>query len=140
MKLDFRSSHVDPWSCTGLEFVYRLIVESLCILHLRLFSFNPGAGFDDLQIRIAHGKRNYVERVFVAELGGLFGGARSAEVLDRFVAKKGLAKTCTRRAVTERASNSGDAGYLDRTQAQGCEIHLVDVFSDPCTYLGEERA
>ena len=71
MKLDFCPSHVDAWSCTGLEFVGRLIVESLRILHLRLFGFNPRAGFDDLQISVAHGERNYVERVFIAELRGL---------------------------------------------------------------------
>src|ERR1700749_3581820 len=76
MKLNLCPSHVDAWSCTGVEFVCRLIVESLRILHLRLFGFNPGAGFDDLQISVAHGERNYVERVLVAELGGLFGGAR----------------------------------------------------------------
>src|ERR1700678_4302953 len=99
MKLDFCASHVDPWSCTGLELVCRLIVESLRILHLRLFGFNPGAGFDDLQISVAHGERDYVERVLVAELVGLLGGARSTEALDRFVAEQGLANTCTRRAV-----------------------------------------
>jgi hypothetical protein len=113
MKLDFRSGHVDPWSCTGMEFVYRLIVESLGILHLRLFGFNPGAGFDDLQISVAHGERSYVERVLVAELRGLFGGARSTEALDLFVAEQGLANTCTRRAVTEGANDRRDAGYLD---------------------------
>src|SRR6202161_282168 len=131
MKLDFRSSHVDPWSCTGMECVYRLIVESLGILHLRLFGFNPGAGFDDLQISVAHGERNYVERVFVAELGGLCRGAGSTEALDRFVAEQGLAETCTRRTVTERANNSRDAGDFDCAEAQGSEIHLVDVLINP---------
>src|SRR5580698_11476408 len=108
MKLDLCANHVDPRSCTSLELVCRLIVESLRILHLRLFGFNPGAGFDDLQISVAHGERNFVERVFVAELGGLLGGAGSTEARDRFVAERSLAKTCTRRTVTERANNSRD--------------------------------
>src|ERR1700677_3909658 len=74
MKLNFCPSYVDPWSRTSLEFVFRLIVEGLCILHLRLFSFDPGAGVDDSQISVAHSERDHVERVFVAELGGLLGG------------------------------------------------------------------
>src|ERR1700678_928211 len=140
MKLDFCPSHVDPWSCTGLELVCRLIVESLRILHLRLFGFNPRAGLDNLQISVAHGECNYVERVLVAELDGLLGGAGATEALDRFVTEQGLAETCTRRAVTERANNSGNAGDLDCAEAEGGEIHLVDVLIHPCTYLGKEVA
>src|SRR5580700_3871084 len=140
MKLDFCPSHIDPRSCTGLEFVFRLIVESLRILHLRLFGFNPGAGLDNLQISVTHGERNYVERVLVAELRGLLGGAGGTEALDRFVTEQGLAKTCTRRAVTEGANDRRDAGYLDCAEAQGCEIYLVDVLIHPCTYLGKEVA
>ena len=87
MKLDCCPCHIDPRTGTGLEFVHRLIVESLGILHLRLFGFNPGVGFDDFQISSAHGERDNIERVFVAELSSLFGGARSTESLNRFVAE-----------------------------------------------------
>src|SRR5580698_3473044 len=138
MKLDLCANHVDPRSCTSLELVCRLIVESLRILHLRLFGFNPGTGFDDLQVSVAHGEGDDVERVLVAELRGLLEGAGRAETLDRFVAEQGLADTCTRRAVTEGANDRRDAGYLDCTEAQGREIYLVNVLTHPCTYLGKQ--
>src|SRR5580700_3029757 len=140
MKLDCRPSHVDSWTGAGLEVVHRLIIESLRILDLRLLGFNPRMGFDNLQIGIAHGQRDYIERVFVAELGGLFGGAGGAEMLNRFVAEQGLAEACAHRTVAEWTNYRRDTGYLDGSETQSYEVHLINILVETCIRLREEIA
>src|SRR4029077_20710355 len=116
------------------------IVKSSRILYLGILRLNSRVCLDDLQIGVADRERDHIQDVLIAQLGGLFSGARCAKPLDEFEAEEGLTDASVHRAVAEWSNNIGNSCDIKFVEPEGREVHLLDVLRSACAYLRQQIA